>query len=313
MLTFRMIPWKVLRSHAAGCGLPLVVRHALPTGIRRLYASALRLACTSGLVMAASCAEVPREQPMTTRMPYDEALRGSVGGTQSYVAESRTIPGFAGVYAEGCDIIVLSTKPDSSTAKAQERFAADLPSAGECWGEVRVRGAPYTWADLARWHEQLAPGGTIGVVGHGANVIRNRVVVAVEDEAAAKRVREAVHLTGIPAGAVLIAITGPVPPPPPRYMLRVHAQRGEAPGPVTGVTATVASPGGGALARGTTDAGGDWLVALDGKGEYEVRVSAPRGYQLAAGQAGSKRVWVGAMDEEPTYAGFYFVRRPTSR
>ncbi|HEX8317441.1 carboxypeptidase-like regulatory domain-containing protein [Longimicrobium sp.] len=251
---------------------------------------------------------------MTARMPYDQALRGSVGGTQSYVAESRTIPGFGGVYAEKCDIIVLSTKPDSSAAaKAQERFAADLPSAGECRGVVRVRGAPYTWADLTRWHEQLAPGGTTGVVGHAANVIRNRVVVAVEDEAAAGRVRDAVHLTGVPAGAVLIAITGPVPLPLPRYMLRVHAQRGEAPGPVTGVMATVSSPGGGTLARGTTDADGDWLVALDGKGEYEVRVSAPGGYQLAPGQPGSKRVWVGAMDEEPTYTRFNFVRRPTSR
>jgi hypothetical protein len=286
----------------------------LPTGIRRLYASALRLACTSGLVTAASCADTPREQPLTTRMPYDQALRGSVGGTRSYVAESRTIPGFAGVYAEGCDIIVLSAKPDSSAAaKARERFAADLPSAGECRGVVRVRGAPYTWAELTAWHEQLAPGGTTGVVGHAANVIRNRVVVAVEDEAAAGRVREAVHRAGVPAGAVLIAITGPVPLPVPRYMLRVHAQRGEAPRPVAGVTATVSSPGGGMLARGTTNADGDWVVALDGKGEYEVRVSAPRGYQLAPGQPGSKRIWVGAMDDEPSYAGFYFVRRPTSR
>jgi hypothetical protein len=80
-----------------------------------------------------------------------------------------------------------------------------------------------------------------------------------------------------------------------------------------GVTATVARPGGGTLARGTTDADGEWVVELDQKGEYEVRASAPRGYQLAPGQAGYKRVWVGAMDEEPAYAGFYFVRRPTSR
>jgi hypothetical protein len=247
-------------------------------------------------------------------MPYDEALRGSVGGTQSYVAESRTIPGFAGFYAEGCDIVVLSTKPDSSVAaKAQERFAADLPRDDRCQGVVRVRAARYTWADLTRWHEQLAPGGTTGVVGHAANVIRNRVVVAVEDEAAAGWVREAVHRTGVPAGAVLIAITGPVPLPPLRYILRVHAQRGELPGSVAGVTATVSSPDGGTLARGTTDADGDWVVALDGKGEYEVRVSAPSGYQLAPGQPGSKRVWVGAMDEEPTYAGFYLVRRPTNR
>lgn len=248
------------------------------------------------------------------RMPYDEALRGSVGGTQSYVAESLTIPGFAGVYAEECDIVVLSTLPDSSAAaKARERFAADLPSKGECRGVVRVRGAPYTWAELTAWHEQLAPGGTTGVVGHAANVIRNRIVVAVEDEGAARRVRGAVHRTGLPAGAVLIAITGPVPLPLPRYMLRVHAQRREAPGPVPGVSATVSSPDGGTLARGATDADGDWVVALAEKGEYEVRVNAPRGYQLAPGQAGSKRIWVGAMDEDPTYAGFYFVRRTASR
>ena len=281
-------------SRAAGHRLPLA------TG---------RLICTAVLVTAAACSEAPREQPATARMPYDEALRGSVGGSKSYVAESRRIPGFAGFYAEGCDIIVLSTRPGPSVAaKAQERFSADLPQDGECRGVVRVRGAPYTWAELTRWHEQLAPGGTAGVVGHAANVIRNRVVVAVADEAAARRVRQAVHSAGVPAGAVLIAITGAVPLPPPRYLLRVHAQRAESPGPVVGVTATVVSPGG-TLARGTTDADGDWIVSLERPGEYEVRVRAPIGYLVAPGQAGSKRVWVGATDEDPAYAGFSFVRR----
>ena len=259
----------------------------------------------------AACTGTPRAQPPTARMAYDDAVRGNVGGAQSYREQGRGIPGFAGVYARECDVVVRVTEPTAGIeATARERFTRDLSSADGCAGQVRIEAARYAWTDLAAWHQRMALGGTPGVLAHAPNVIRNRVVVAVADEAAAGRVREVVGRAGVPADAVLVAITGPVPMPPRRYVLAVGARLGGEPGGVPGMRAAVLGADGRTVFGGTTDAAGDLVVPLQGGGEYEVRVVAPPGHALAPGEPSAKRVRVGVMDVDPDWALFYFVRDP---
>lgn len=257
---------------------------------------------------AAACAGTPRAEPPTVRMAYEEAVRGNVGGAESFREESRGIPGFAGVFAQGCDLVLRVTEPAPAIEDtARMRFARDLPSTEGCGGEVRVERARYDWARLVAWHQRLDLRGTPGVLAHAPNVLRNRVVVAVVDGAAAGRVRVALERAGVPADAALIALTGAVATRPPRYVLGVQARLGGAPGGVAGAAVTVLRPDGGVIFRGGTDPSGDVVVELERGGEYEVRVRAPAGYALAPGEPASKRVRVGPMDVEPDYAGFYFV------
>lgn len=256
----------------------------------------------------AACGGTPRTAPQTVRMAYEEAVRGNVGGAEAFREASQGIQGFAGVYGRGCDIVLRVTEPGPAIEEtARSRFARDLPSAGGCAGAVRVEPARYEWARLAVWHQRLGLDGMEGVLAHGPNVIRNRVVVAVVDDAAAGRVRAAMERAGVPEGAVLIALTGPVPAGGPRHLLGVQARLGGEPGGVAGVGATVLRPDGGVVFRGSTNPAGDLVVDLEFGGEYEVRVSAPAGYSLAPGESATKRIRVGPMDVEPDYAGFYFV------
>jgi len=259
----------------------------------------------------AACAGTPRAEPHAVRMPYEEAVVGNVGGAQAFREESEGIPGFAGVHARGCDVVLLVTEPAPAIEEtARARFAPDLPSLDGCHGEVRVERARYAWARLAAWHQRLDLGGTPGVLAHAPNVVRNRVLVAVVDDATAGRVQAAMERGGVPADAVLIAVTGPLPSRPPQYMLGVQARLGPEPGGVAGVRVAVLRPGGEAEFSGSTDPSGDLVVELPRGGEYDVRVTAPAGFALAPGEPASKRVRVDAMDVEPEYAVFYFVRDP---
>jgi hypothetical protein len=264
---------------------------------------------TALVACVAACAETPRAQPPAARMAYDEAVRGNVGGAQSFAEESRGIPGFAGVHGRGCDVVVLVTEPTAAIeATARERFARDLPSVDGCEGEVRVERARYAWTQLTGWHQRLELRGAAGVLAHAPNVIRNRVVVAVEDDSAAARVRTAAERAGVPADAVLIAVTGPATMRPPRYMLAVQARLGPEPGGVPGVPAVVLRADGGTVHSGSTDSHGNLVVELERGGEYEVRITATSGYALAPGEPASRRVRVGPMEVEPQPVMFYFVR-----
>ena len=189
-----------------------------------------------------------------------------------------------------------------------ERFARDRPSVEGCEGEVRVERVRYAWTQLTGWYRRLELRGAPGVLAHAPNVIRNRIVVAVVDDSAAARVRTAAERAGVPADAVLIAVTGPAAVRPPRYMLAVQARLGPEPGGVPGVPAVVLRADGGTVHSGSTDSHGNLVVELERGGEYEVRVTAPSGHALAPGEPASRRVRVGPMEVEPQPVTFYFLR-----
>jgi hypothetical protein len=122
------------------------------------------------------------------------------------------LPGFAGVWFEGCALVVGLTDPRlERAARARfEPFLRQHPGSRACGSgasgfRIAVRQMRYDFAQLADWYAALwraDPGPA--VLMSGITESANRIEVTVRDTAAAARVRAAATRAGIPADAVRV-------------------------------------------------------------------------------------------------------------
>jgi len=292
----------------------------LPTGADKVntvlrMARRTRLVCL--LVMAflsAACARggteaVSTSAPLDT-VPYGTLVTGSVGGRDAYAADVRAIPGFAGVYTDGCNVVVLLTPPVTrGVAAAARRYADQLPVSYRgrpCSGAVTPREARYGWADLSRWyHQRLRLDTGTDVTVHALNMVRNRIVVGVRSEQARRAVEKEVERSGVPRGAVLIAYTPRLPDPPAEYSVVVEVAELSTLKPVADVDVRVRARGGRETAA-RSPASGRVQVALPERGWYAIEIAVPAGYTLADPRSNPRWIELYRADE-PRIVGFRLV------
>ena len=131
---------------------------------------------------------------------------------EEFVALSKDIAGFGGLFIneQGLLTVLVQAQHLSRVRPAVQGALAPVleraPALAEAAGRgMVVEGSEYSFADLYVWklraHALL---GIPGLSGIDADEVRNRVRIAVEDEAAAGRVREALTKLDIPVEAVFI-------------------------------------------------------------------------------------------------------------
>lgn len=239
------------------------------------------------VVSCARGSDVARSSFPLDTVSYDGLVSGSVGGRDAFAPDVRVLPAFAGVYVDGCDVVVLLAPATSAaSAAAKLHYAGQRPSTRDgqpCSGTVTVRSVRYTWAELSHWyHDRLRLQPEKGVTVHALNMVRNRIVVGVHDAEAQEYVERRLRRSGIPRDAALIAYTPPLPPAPAPYRLLFNVAEIHSLRPVAGVRIRVSGP-----ATSTTEvitvANGRAETTLPGRGSYTIELGVPSGYILAPG------------------------------
>jgi hypothetical protein len=163
-------------------------------------------------VMLVGCARPapPSEHAEAAPMDRNEQLAQLARGE---------VPGFGGVWLEGCTYVIALRDPTHGEA-ARRYFEAELrprplgvrqgcPPEGPTYRIAEVR---YDYAQLYDWYRQLAPIAWRDreIVMSGIEGSHNRVAFGVATPAAAERVRARLARTRVPADAWDVHVTGPV-------------------------------------------------------------------------------------------------------
>jgi hypothetical protein len=183
---------------------------------------------TAGILAVAivgACADTPPTEPRAE--PSDgvglfggpgegaTSLEGGLDGHFERIAQD--IPGFAGFFfdeAGTLNVVMAPAAQPLSRSEVQNRIAAHLEALGEdpaaARGAVMQQGE-YDFIQLNALRRQarsvLSLAGTVFL---DADEVRNRVVVGVEDDAAAASVERAVAMLGLPSGAVVLVRSEPI-------------------------------------------------------------------------------------------------------
>ena len=146
--------------------------------------------------------------------PDLQAARGGVPGPNLPSADEfdRRVPGFGGYYlaADGTPTVYLSRGADRRAAEAV--LASYNSARGQQASAIRVLEAQYNWKQLQRWQD----GATVealdvaGAVYVDNDETTNRVVIGVDNLAAAGQVRAAAARAGVPAAAIEVRQVAPV-------------------------------------------------------------------------------------------------------
>jgi hypothetical protein len=179
------------------------------------------------LAFAAACSEVPPTEPIAATPESADLFRGRAPDIRNFdrsldhefVRIARDIPGFGGFYydAAGQLNIVMASLPHAlPQAEVRNRLAPRLAAMGQSSAAARgavIREGRYDFVQLNAMHERArAVLGLKGTVFTDADEVRNRLVIGVEDAAAAASVQKAVSMLGLAAEAVIIEITSPITP-----------------------------------------------------------------------------------------------------
>ena len=140
--------------------------------------------------------------------------RGAARGRHAERAElaQGEVPGFAGLYMEGCDgVIALTDTANAATARNYFRplFGRRLNPRPACpEPELRIEQVRYDFAQLWEWRQQAARAAhAVGVVTTvGIDEMANRVTIGAANEESARRMEAAISRLGLPPDAVGVRI-----------------------------------------------------------------------------------------------------------
>jgi hypothetical protein len=210
----------------------------------------------------------PRNPPRTLDGDWAALARGEV-------------PGFAGLYFEGCDLVVALTDTASQGLAAHDYAKHWLEAGGRHAGRgcpppsVRLRGVEYDFAQLAEWKERAGELFTLqGITSLDASESTNRLVIGVVDAETQRRAKAMVPALRIPPAAVVFerGVIACARPGMPSVVVTIRDQDGEP--AAIGATVRVRS----AQYEHSANGFGDPLHASAGEsrgGTFEVHVSRP--------------------------------------
>ncbi|HEX9939824.1 MAG TPA: Ig-like domain-containing protein, partial [Longimicrobium sp.] len=119
-----------------------------------------------------------------------------------------TVPGFAGLYIDGCTVVINLTDPPAQQEAARRHFEAwareRFQARPGCPMELTFRKVEYDFAQLLAWQRAVQGIGVEGVVMEDVDEVRNRLRYGVRDEAAGERLRRRLAQARVPAGAFVI-------------------------------------------------------------------------------------------------------------
>jgi hypothetical protein len=186
----------------------------------------IRKAVVPGSLMAAvaftaACSDVAPTEPLG--FEQEVSLFGDAAPSASssdgfgidgaFVRIAREHPGFGGLfYGEdgALNIVSAGVQPMSLRALGPSLSAIGIDLAAQ---PVNMIEGQYDFVQLNSMHQSMSAVLQLrGVVSTDADEARNRVVVGVEDAAAAAAVERAAAMLGLPAGAVIVERTNPVYP-----------------------------------------------------------------------------------------------------
>jgi hypothetical protein len=173
----------------------------------------------SAVALFAGCADVGPTLPGAVE-PESEALFGRAApalnefqGTldAAFVRIAGQVPGFGGLYyADGVlNVVMVPGEQVVPMSQAVAVLREEFPHVRH--DRVRVVEGRYDFAELNAMHLQATQLlGLAGTVFTDADEVRNRIVIGVEDDAAAAAVRRHVAMLGLPAEAVIIEHALPI-------------------------------------------------------------------------------------------------------
>ena len=179
-----------------------------------------RLIACSALVLSTAlqaCADPvgteDRDPPVRQSRSSEERATPVTGNlNDEFVGIAKRVGGFGGAfYKDGALIVNLV-----DTSRSAEARLAVLTSVrrgnphGTRTTDVVVRRASYDYRELAQWHRAVGRLRAAGVTVTDIDEERNRVVVGARDAATAAQIRSVLSASGIPSGAVEVAIIEPM-------------------------------------------------------------------------------------------------------
>jgi hypothetical protein len=176
------------------------------------------------LAALGACADAPPTEPAAVQSDAAALFGGSETPTSfdgsldaHFVRIAQEIPGFAGFYydeAGTLNVVMAPTTRPLAEAEVQSRLAAHLEAMGENPAAAQaaaIRQGQYDFLQLDAMRQRargvLSLAGTVFL---DADEVRNRIVIGVEDDAAAASVERALAMLGLPGGAVLLERSEPI-------------------------------------------------------------------------------------------------------
>ena len=167
---------------------------------------ALRALAVASVLVATACSDAPPTAPIA---PDVRLVQHS---SVDQLALGRAIPSFGGLFldASGAPTVYL-TDPGSRGAVASA-LSSFLRERGFSAADLRVVRGDYGYVQLDRWFNRLSPEAMAveGAVFIDLDEANNRVLVGVENPAAAASVRDIAARFGLPGEAVVVRETEPI-------------------------------------------------------------------------------------------------------
>jgi hypothetical protein len=188
--------------------------NATRTAMGMLACAAFTLAACADAPPTAPAASANEDASLFRTTPRDPGQFG--GGLDAiFMRMSHRIPGFAGLYLDDAQRLVVRQAPVTmSTGEMSRALAEWLTPLGIDAAYARdliVRPAQYDFSELAamRSRADQVVWGMDGIVFTDADEVANRVHVGVENEAAAAAVERALRMLGLPDDAIAVSLTEP--------------------------------------------------------------------------------------------------------
>jgi hypothetical protein len=165
------------------------VQLRLPHQARILFLGLIQ----GAILLPRSAAQNPRPTPPSTT--GDEQLAGV----------AKRVPGFAGLWLQGCTVVLVlvdTTQREAALGEVADR----LPPKG-C-RRIRVQRAQFDFIQLYAWKQLVVQQMmySTNMTGVDADEVRNRVVVSVADSSSLAPVRDSLLALGIPSSALLFEV-----------------------------------------------------------------------------------------------------------
>jgi hypothetical protein len=181
---------------------------------RKLVTTGCALAVAA---VVAACSETAPTEPVAAT-PEQASLFGTPADPQTHrtrddalLEVTRAVPGYGGHFYDADGVLnvhMVGVVPQSTQSSLRSRLAAVGAEVGP---ETRMRSAAFTFDQLHGWRKRAdAAMSLAGVVFTDVDDAANRITIGVENEAAARSVRTALAMAGVPAGAVIIREAEPI-------------------------------------------------------------------------------------------------------
>jgi hypothetical protein len=184
----------------------------------RTRASVVTGVLVAAVTFTSACSDVAPTEPFAADVGGPQLFRGTTQDMSQFVSPleaaflqiAKDVPGFGGLFYDqaGALNVYLTADAQPQATRALGGHLAALQVDPEAQ-PVRVRRGEYDFIQLNAMHQRARVVlGLGGVVFTDADEARNRLVVGVENDAAAADVENALAILGIPREAVIIQRTG---------------------------------------------------------------------------------------------------------